>query len=392
MPAVIAKIDHLTSTGLPMLRLPTGVLIPGDASVQALGADIDDVIIYNDGWEKGSEDSWEPIREVGVVELVNGTSIIFRTTQGLMERTLPRGWEVEPGGVVLFDARRELIGIVRTKAPQTPPNEETVDISSFRERLDPERYNWSSFAGFSEIRKEAQDIVAVHAKVEARKALLSLGVDPVRGILFEGPPGTGKTFLAQIMAAQSHAEFYLVTTASLGGRLVGESEQRLEAIYADAAKQEMSIIFVDEIEVLTKDRASEQDHGSRLVNVFLTNMDGVAAPDNVITIGTTNRVDDIDKALRRPGRFDREVTFRHPDRDDRLAIITARSRRTAENLDYEVVADATDGWTAAELGAIWQHAGELTVIAGRTAIYNDHFLMGFERAQTARANRLKEER
>lgn len=117
-------------------------------------------------------------------------------------------------------------------------------------------------------------------------------------------------------------------------------------------------------------------------------MDGVSAPDNVITIGTTNRVDDIDKALRRPGRFDREVTFRNPNREDRLAILTSQSRKTADNLDYEAVADATEGWTAAELGAIWQHAGELTVIAERNNIYNDYFLMGFERAQTARTRRL----
>ena len=106
-------------------------------------------------------------------------------------------------------------------------------------------------------------------------------VDPVHGILFAGPPGTGKTFLAQIMAAQSKSAFYLVTTASLGGQLVGQSEERLEAIYEDAAKQEMSIIFVDEIDVLTKDRSNAYEHGSRLVNVFLTNMDGVGAPENV---------------------------------------------------------------------------------------------------------------
>lgn len=190
------------------------------------------------------------------------------------------------------------------------------------------------------------------------------------------------------MASQSHATFYLVTTAALGGRLVSESEQRLQQIYSDAAGEDLSIVFVDEIDNLTGHRGNDQDYGSRLVNVFLTNMDGVDAPSNVITIGTTNRVDSIDHALRRPGRFDRQLTFTYPNAEDRLAILRARHRTTAGELDYAALAARTQNWTAADLGAIWQHAGELTVIAGRTAIRNDHFLMGFERAATARTKRL----
>ena len=132
------------------------------------------------------------------------------------------------------------------------------------------------------------------------------------------------------MAAQSKSAFYLVTTASLGGQLVGQSEERLDAIYEDAAKQEMSIIFVDEIDVLTKDRSNAYEHGSRLVNVFLTNMDGVGAPENVLTIGATNRISDIDRALRRPGRFDREVYFRLPNQMDRLERARPPESRHAE--------------------------------------------------------------
>jgi transitional endoplasmic reticulum ATPase len=384
---IIATIDHFTGTALPMLRLIDGTLVAGDADVRALGADVGDVVIRGDGWEKGSQADWEPRTEVGVVEHVTGTSAFVRTALGLTKRTIPGRLQVEPGNTVTFDARPELLAIATTKPLRPSLFGDDFDVASVRSAPDP-GLDWTAFAGFPGILREAQEIVAVHTDLSARTKLRDLGVAPVRGILFEGPPGTGKTFLAQIMAAQSHATFYLITTASLGGRLVSESEQRLEAIYADAAKQEMSIMFIDEIEVLTKDRGSEQEHGSRLVNVFLTNMDGVVAPDNVITIGTTNRVDDIDKALRRPGRFDREVTFRHPNREDRLAIIVARPHRTAGDIGYEEVADATDGWTAAELGAIWQHAGELTVIASRDAIHNDHFLMGFERARAARANRL----
>ena len=247
---------------------------------------------------------------------------------------------------------------------------------------------WDDFLGFPDLINEAKNIVDVHTQVSSRQKILELGITPVKGILFEGPPGTGKTHLAQIMAAKSKASFYLVTTASLGGRLVSESEQRLEAIYRDAASKVMSIVFIDEIDVLTQERGTDQGQNSRLVNVFLTNMDGVNSASNVITIGTTNRIADIDRALRRPGRFDREISFRHPNRLDRATILRGRAYRTSGDLDYEYVADATSGWTAAELGAIWQHAGDLTVISNRDSIYNDYFLMGFERAQSARQKRL----
>lgn len=391
-PGLIAKIENKTKKGLPLLRLTNGSLIAGDASVRELSAKIGDVIIYDGvAWEIGEEANWEPIREVGVVIQLKGSLVLIYSNQRFLYRTLPAGWEIEPGFKVVFDQRRELVDYFEKELPQSSLKEDEIDVSVFGRDLDESKFEWSAFAGFPEILQEAQEIVAVHSNVEKRKELSSLGVDPVRGILFEGPPGTGKTLLAQIMAAQSKAKFYLVTTASLGGRLVGESEQRLEAIYADAARQTMSIIFVDEIEVITKDRAFGQDSGSRLVNVFLTNMDGVAAPNNVITIGTTNRIEDIDKALRRPGRFDREISFRNPDREDRRVILSARHRHTAGEIDYERVADSTEGWTAAELGAIWQHAGELTVTTGRNSIYNEHFLVGFERAKAARDKRLKRE-
>lgn len=117
-------------------------------------------------------------------------------------------------------------------------------------------------------------------------------------------------------------------------------------------------------------------------------MDGVDSPTNVITVGTTNRVGDIDRALRRPGRFDRELTFRSPDLEDRKAILSSGNYVRSENFDYEKIADATDGWTAAEVGAIWQYAAEMTVLSERTRIAYDHFIMGFERAKCSRDRRL----
>lgn len=384
---IIAKIDHRTDSNLAILRLPDGALVAGDDNVSALDAADGEVVVFGTRWEIGTEADWEPKRIVGIVEHVNQNVAIIHGNQGHIVRTIPENLVLEPGNLVLFDARPSVLNVVADKLPQSSILDDEFNVDAVRSSPNT-NLEWNHFSGFPDLVREAQEIVAVHASPDSRKKLVDLGVRPVRGILFEGPPGTGKTYLAQIMAAQSGATFYLVTTASLGGRLVSESEQRLEAIYADAASKDMSIVFVDEIEVLTRERGSDQDHSSRLVNVFLTNMDGVNSADNVITIGTTNRVGDIDRALRRPGRFDREVTFRHPELSDRLAILSARHYSTTGDIDYQEVADKTAGWTAAELGAIWQHAGELTVIADRSSIHNDHFLMGFERARAARENRL----
>ena len=387
MNSFIAKVKYFADGGTPILELPNGRFVLGDHKLVALSPKPGDVFISADNWEEAPSEVWQKITHVGRVQEIEGNSVILKFNEALFHRLIPKDLEVSQGQTVLFDEGPEILDSWNHMGSvgSIPSSKESID--SFRTELDPERFKWEAFAGSHETRNQAQDIVSIHANLDSRKKLKDLGIDPLRGVLFEGPPGTGKTFLAQIMAAQSGASFYLVTTASLGGRLVGESEERLEAIYEDAAKQTLSFIFIDEIEVLTKDRSGDQEHGSRLVNVFLTNMDGVKAPDNVITIGTTNRISDIDKALRRPGRFDREVAFRTPNHNDRIEILRSGSRKTIEPLDYKLVAEMTDGWTAADLEAIWQFAGELTVKSGRKAIFNDHFLMGYERAKLVRINR-----
>lgn len=390
MPTIIAKIDHVVGD-LPMLRLTDGTLTAGDPNALHVATVGDVVVAGTDGeWRRGSAIDWEPDTRVGTVDRVDGSAALLQTAHGVIYRTVPAGLNVDPGNTVTYDSRSDLLDLVAGDTVRPSLLDDDFNVASIKST--PTAMDWDSFAGFPETIREAKDLVAVHTDKDARKRLADLGVDPIRGILFDGPPGTGKTFLAQIMASQSNATFYLVSTAALGGRLVSESEQRLQRIYTDAASEDLSIVFIDEIDTLTGHRGNDQGNGSRLVNVFLTNMDGVNPPDNVITIGTTNLLDSIDHALRRPGRFDRQLTFTYPNVEDRVAILRARRHTTSGNLDYPQVAARTENWTAADLGAIWQHAGELTVISGRSAIRNDHFMMGFERAAAARTKRLKETR
>lgn len=385
MASFVAKVSHFRGD-LPFLRLENGTLIPPDASFMNFDLDVGDVLINVDGvWHDGTDADWAEREQVGVVVNLEPGKVIVQANGGLTSLSVPDDVSVEKDYTVRFDEQRRVTAIAATTPIRAAPIEldrdETFDAATLRVAPDP-ALTWERFAGFPDVVLEAQQLTATQLNLDARQRLHELGVPQMRGLIFAGPPGTGKTHLAQIMAAQSGATLYLVTAASLGGRLVGESEGRLEAVFANAEQQPLSIVFIDEIDVLTKSRDDEQGHASRLVNVFLTNMDGATTRENVVTIGTTNRMDDIDRALRRPGRFDREVTFRHPDESDRLAILRARKPHTGGALDDAYVAANTDGWSAADLQSVWQHAGELAVTADRTSIRNDHFLMGFERART----------
>jgi transitional endoplasmic reticulum ATPase len=385
MRSFVAKVSHFREE-LPFLRLGDGTLIPPDASFIDLDLHVDDVLINIDGtWYNGTDEDWTEKERIGVVTTIEPEKVIVQADGGLVSLTVPEGMELKKDYTVRFNEQNRVRSVAATTPVRAAPIEldrdDGFDAATVRTTPDP-ALSWEQFAGFPDIIAEARELTATQLNAQARAQLAAMRVPQLRGLVFAGPPGTGKTHLAQIMAARSGAALYLVTAASLGGRLVGESEGRLEAIYADASKQDLSIVFIDEIDVMTKSRDSEYDSASRLVNVFLTNMDGGTTRTNVVTIGTTNRVDEIDRALRRPGRFDREITFRHPDGSDRLAILRAREPDTAGTLDDEYVAANTDGWSAADLQSVWQHAGELAVTAGRTSIHNDHFLIGFERARS----------
>lgn len=383
----VVRVDHISEGGVPMVRTVDGSLLPSDAEMIRLGIDEGTVLVLNDeGWSRGSADDWEPRLFTAVVDHVEeGLAVIA----GPVTIRIPATVAVEAGDTIVYDNRQVVLRVMKSAPPKSLREQlmETFDASTLRQDPDP-TYTWDRFAGFEGIVATARELVAVHLNEHKRRRLAALGARPARGILFAGPPGTGKTFLGKIIAAQAGAAFYSVSTASLGGQLVGESESRLEAIYRDAASQPLSIVFVDEIDAITKARAeSSQASDSRLVNVFLTNMDGIDAPMNVITIGTTNQVNDIDHALRRPGRFDREVFFHFPDAADRLAILAAGQFVTEGGIPREEIAEATSGWSPAELDAIWQRAAELTARDSRDAIFADYFRIGFEQVRAERTAR-----
>ncbi|HEX7004946.1 MAG TPA: CDC48 family AAA ATPase [Trueperaceae bacterium] len=186
-----------------------------------------------------------------------------------------------------------------------------------------------------------------------------LGIDPPKGVLLHGPPGTGKTLLARAVANESDARFFHIGGPEIIGSRYGESEQRLRDIFAEAEKNSPSIVFIDELDSIAPKRSEASGEVERrVVAQLLTLMDGLEPRQNVVVIGATNRVDVIDEALRRPGRFDREIVVGVPDRDGRRETLEIHTRGMplADDVDLDELARVTYGYVGADLSALAREA------------------------------------
>ncbi|MEE9434334.1 MAG: CDC48 family AAA ATPase [Sphingorhabdus sp.] len=186
-----------------------------------------------------------------------------------------------------------------------------------------------------------------------------LGVDPPRGVLLHGPPGTGKTRLARAVANESDAEFFLINGPEIMGSAYGESEKKLRGVFEEATKAAPSILFIDEIDSIAPKRGQVQGEAEkRLVAQLLTLMDGLEPRTNLVVIAATNRPEAIDEALRRPGRFDREIIVGVPDESGRREILAIHTRGMplGKRVDLKELARTTYGFVGADLSALTREA------------------------------------
>jgi transitional endoplasmic reticulum ATPase len=186
-----------------------------------------------------------------------------------------------------------------------------------------------------------------------------LGIEPPKGVLLYGPPGTGKTLIAKAVASESGAHFISIAGPEVISKYYGESEQRLREVFEEARENAPSIIFIDELDSIAPRR--EEVTGEverRVVAQLLTMMDGLEERGQVVVIGATNRVDAIDAALRRPGRFDREIEIGVPSELDRIEILKIHTRGMplAEDVRIEILAQQTHGFVGADLAALAREA------------------------------------
>ncbi|MCD4800976.1 MAG: AAA family ATPase, partial [Methanococcoides sp.] len=182
-----------------------------------------------------------------------------------------------------------------------------------------------------------------------------LGVDPPKGVLLYGPPGTGKTMIAKAVANESEANFIPISGPEIISKYYGESEQKLREIFEEAEKEGPSVIFIDELDSIAPKRDDVVGEVERrVVAQLLTLMDGLTSRGKVIVIAATNRPNSIDQALRRGGRFDREIEIGIPDRGGRLQVLYVHTRGmpVEEELDLEGIADITHGFVGADLASL----------------------------------------
>ncbi|GMN01843.1 CDC48 family AAA ATPase [Erythrobacter sp. MTPC3] len=217
--------------------------------------------------------------------------------------------------------------------------------------------NYDDVGGMEETIRQLREMVELPLRYP--ELFTRLGVDPPKGVLLHGPPGTGKTRLAQAVANESDAEFFTINGPEIMGSGYGESEKRLREVFEEATRAAPAIVFIDEIDSIAPKRTQVPGEAEkRLVAQLLTLMDGLEARANLVVIAATNRPDAIDEALRRPGRFDREIVIGVPDQSGRREILAIHTRgmplESAVKLDE--LAKVTHGFVGADIAALAREA------------------------------------
>ena len=242
---------------------------------------------------------------------------------------------------------------IMTSATQVKVSEKPADATSG----DIPKVSYDDIGGLGDAVNKIREMVELPLKHP--ELFKRLGIEAPKGVLLHGPPGTGKTMLAKAVAGETSSNFVYVGGPEIMSKFYGESEEKLREIFKDAEENAPSIIFIDEIDSIAPKRDEVTGETERrVVAQMLALMDGLKARGKVVVIGATNRPNSIDEALRRPGRFDREIEIGIPDRDGRLEILQIHTRGMPidDSVDLGLVADRTHGYAGADISALTKEA------------------------------------
>lgn len=243
-------------------------------------------------------------------------------------------------------------------------------IKSRAKIYDPEMDEKVTFQDVAGSDEEKADLVEIVDFLKSPQKYKDLGAKIPRGILLQGPPGTGKTLLARAVAGEAWVPFFSISGSEFVEMFVGVGASRVRDLFKDARESAPSIIFIDEIDAIGKKRSpgiwGGHDEREQTLNQILTEMDGFDNDTNVIVMAATNRADVLDKALLRPGRFDRRVTINLPTLEDRKKILAvhAKGKPFDESVNWEKIAGITVGFSWAELGNL---LNEAAILAGKNS-------------------------
>jgi cell division protease FtsH len=239
---------------------------------------------------------------------------------------------------------------------------------------------WEDVAGADEAREDLQEIVEF---LKDPKRFKKLGARVPKGVLLYGPPGTGKTLMAKAIATESGANFYFQSASSFVEMFVGVGSARIRRLFSEARKHQPSIIFIDELDAVGTSRSggSHNREHDQTLNQLLVELDGFEEAERLIIMGASNRLEDLDPALLRPGRFDRQIHVSPPDLKGRAEILEVHTRNKplADDVDLRRIARQTSGLTGADLANI---CNEAAIQAGRSddnEVTHSHFNAAVER-------------
>ncbi|MEM2021793.1 MAG: CDC48 family AAA ATPase, partial [Zestosphaera sp.] len=292
-------------------------------------------------WDRGFVDY---VKEQLLYKPVKRGEVLFITYYFLPEPIKFVVIATQPQQVVYIDADTYL------ELREEPVKEEAV-------RRTVPRITWEDIGDLEEVKERVREIVEL--PMRHPELFKHLGIEPPKGVLLYGPPGVGKTLLAKALANEIGAYFIAINGPEIMSKYYGESEQRLREIFEEARKNAPAIIFIDEIDSIAPKR--EEVIGEvekRVVAQLLTLMDGLQERGKIVVIGATNRIEAVDPALRRPGRFDREIEIPPPDKRARRAILEVHTRNVplAEDVNLDELAGITHGSTGADLTALVKEA------------------------------------
>ena len=226
----------------------------------------------------------------------------------------------------------------------------------------PGRVGYEDIGGLGKELQRIREMIELPLKYPA--VFDRLGVEPPKGVLLYGPPGTGKTLIARVVAAETNAAFFVINGPEIINKFYGESESRLRAVFQEAQRKAPSIIFIDELDALAPKRTEMGGEVERrIVGQLLALMDGLTSRGQIVLIGATNQPNALDTALRRPGRFDREIALRVPDVRGRTEILRIHSRDAAlaNDIDFARLAQLTPGFVGADLEALCREAAMIAL-------------------------------